>query len=312
MARKCDDLPMEITEFIAEYLLEMKSIQKPNGGYKSPFLNFRATNMAIEIKVRKVFASRYLHCCQFRIDEPSLLVLGWIAKKAGLGDRIVSLWLGDLLSRPTTYFNENRVAVFVASLHSLKHLELGLEWWRSAPYFLHSLSTAMSSDVLTKFSLNKAQIDDRVLVRILKGQRALQDFSLYQINVRGSFTGVYAAAKDLIELRYFNLHFVWNSKQPLHFTDTDQPPSRVYADSTMERGKLWAKLRAPSHEGMCDALNKLELIATYDGGRCCSMGACCPKKFWTQWKRIRNTSANESSTSEVEYALGDYENEVSG
>jgi len=295
MAPKCDDLPMEITEYIAEYLVEMKTGRKPKGGHKSPLLNFRATNTVVERKIRKVFASRYLRCCQFRIDKPSILVLEQIAKIAGLGDRIVLLELGDLIARPTMHLNGGRVGELVKSLPALKDLELSLEWWRLASSFLYGLSMTLPHDTLSKFSLSKLQIDNRDLVRILQGQHALQHFSLYQVNVRGSFKEVYATAGGLTELRFLDLLFVWVSKQALHFTDKEWPLSKNYSDSTMELTKLQAKLRATSHEEMRDALRKVQLIAAYAKGNCCDLGACRPERFWTQWKGVRETPANEAA-----------------
>jgi hypothetical protein len=283
MAPKWDGLPMEITEFIAEYLVEMKTDETPEGGYKSQLLNFRATNTVIERKIRRVFAFRYLRCCQFRLDEPSVLALEQIAEKAGLGDRIVSLFV----SRPTMHVDGHRIATLVKFLCALKVLQVRLEWSRSAPSFFYGLSMSLPCDTLTKISLSKMQIDNRDLVRMLRGQRGLQDFSLHQINVRGSFTKVYDTAKGLTELRSFNLLFVWVSKQALHFTDEDWPLSTNRSDSIMELAKLQAKLRATSHEEMRQALGKVQLIATYTSGKCCSMGLCRPEKFWSQWKRVQ-------------------------
>src|SRR5579871_5295579 len=123
MAPKLDAFPTELTEYIAEDLITMENHSKPKGGYKSPLLNFRATNTVIEAKVQRVFALRYLYCCQFPINEPSILVLEQIAKKVGLGDHIVFLELGDFMNKPTMHLNERHAVALVKSLKALKRLD---------------------------------------------------------------------------------------------------------------------------------------------------------------------------------------------
>jgi len=259
-----------------------KTNQKPKGGYESPLLNFRATNTVIERKTRKVFASRYLHRCEFLFDRFGILVLEQIAKAAGLGDRVISLWLGGILDRPTIHYGRY-VGVLMKSLCDLKILAIKPRSLCLTSSFLHGLSMTLPQDILTTFSLTETRTDDRALVRTLQVQRALQNFSLNQVNVRGSFTGVYAVAIGLTELRSFDIIFVWVSNKALHFTDKDWPLLKSYSDSTMRLGELQAKLRATSHEEMVDALRKVQLITPYANWKRCRLGVCSLRTSGQDW-----------------------------
>jgi hypothetical protein len=277
----------------------MKTDQKPKGGYKPPLLNFRATNTVIERNVRKLFAFRYLGHRQFLVDEPSILVLEQFAKKAGLGDSIISLWLGDFMSTPTMHLNKRRTTAIFKSLCHLRTLDLMLEWWRSAPSFFRGLSIGLRPHTLTMFSLNRMQIDGRDLLRVLKGQSRLQDITLDQINMRCYLTDICSIAQDLMDLRSFDILFVWASERALHFSDTDRSLPKAYSEFTMELSLRQAKLRAFSRDGMRDALKKLELIDIYSDRVCCKVGMCHPMEFWTPWKRRREAPANGSTMSKA-------------
>lgn len=307
MAPSLIELPVEIIEHIAQYLVPQNPSQYLHEYKTSSIFAFRLASAQLAAKSHHIFAKTYFNSRIYHGLESKLNQLASVARDHSFRQYIKSISLILLPAPGAIGLDTPLITGALNGLPNLERLDLLSTWKNNIPH-CSTLSADLYLPHLTHLKIANIALSTNSLVQFLDRQRGISSLDLSTVRiVSGSFEDILLSAMAMPNLRIFALARRYEGREGMRRWTFPFPESHdLY--SAEDVGKQWAEeerevemrlgssavtIRAASREGMREGIEIL--LAKYRDG-------VARSKEWVRGQLVDLSSFNRGE--ELHYSGG--------